>query len=241
MKFMSEFELADEVIPMDWRRCILSFLKLCLSEANGGKYLEDYYGPAKEKPFCFSVAFEKPVFLKDTIEVKGKKLRLMLSTADSKTGFILFSAVAAQKGKAFPLPQGNKMQMTKISQLQEQEVKSNRILVKTLEPLCVRKHNKETNRDHYYSTKQEDFENECRKVLKTQLMTAGFSEEISEVAIIPVNTKSIVVKYYGINIESSLGDFVLEGDKSVLNYLLKSGLGSRRSSGFGVVKVLAEE
>lgn len=241
MKFMAEFALAEEMIPMDWRRCILSFLKRCLSEANGGKYLEEYYGPAKEKPFCFSVVFEQPVFLNDTIEVKGKKLRLVVSTADSKTGFILFSAVTSQKSKVFPLPQGNKMQMIRIIQLQEQQVNSNRVLVKMLEPLCIRKHNKETNRDHYYSTKQEEFQLECKKVLKNQLMTAGFSEEVSNVTMTPVNTKTVIVKFYGINVEASLGDFIMEGDKAVLNYLLKSGMGSRRSSGFGVARVLVEE
>ena len=242
MKFMAESELAEEIIPMDWRRCILSYLKFCLSKANNGKYLDDYYGPGKEKPFCFSVVFEQPVFLKDTIEVKGKRMRLVISTADSKTGFILFSAVIAQKGNIFRLPMGNSMHMIRTVQMQDSQVHSNKILVKMLEPLCIRKHNKEKNRDWYYSPKQkEGFEEESKRVIREQLLSAGFAEELCEVNLTPVNIKTIVVKFYDVNIESSLGDFMLEGDKTVLNYLLKSGLGSRKSSGFGVMQLLAEE
>ncbi len=242
MKFLADFALEKEIIPMDWRRCILSYLKFSLSKANGGKYLDAYYGPAKEKPFCFSVAFDRPVFLKDTIEVQGKRLRLVISTADSKTGFILFSAIIAQKNSVFPLPMGNSMRMIRTVQMQESQTHSNKILVKMLEPLCIRKHDKDTNQDWYYSQKQqEEFETESRRVIRAQLLSAGFAEELCEVKLTPVNTKTIVVKFYDINIESSLGDFMLEGDKAVLNYLLQSGVGSRRSSGFGVMKLLAEE
>ncbi len=242
MKFSADFELEKEIIPMDWRRCILSYLKFSLSKANGGKYLDTYYGPAKEKPFCFSVVFDHPVFLKDTIEVQGKRLRLVISTADSKTGFILFSAILAQKNSVFPLPMGNSMRMVHMVQMRESRVHSNKVLVKMLEPLCIRRHDKDTNRDWYYSQKQqEEFEIESKRVIRAQLLSAGFAEELCEVKLTPVNAKTIVVKFYDINIEGSLGDFMLEGDKAVLNYLLQSGAGSKRSSGFGVMKLLAEE
>lgn len=240
MKFLADFELAEEILPMDWRRCILSYLKLCLSKANEGKYFDEYYGPAKEKPFCFSVVFDHPVFLKDTIEVRGKRMRLVISTADSRTGFILFSAVIAQKSNIFLLPMGNSMHMTRTVQLKDSQVHSDKILVKMLEPLCIRKHDRETNRDWYYSQKQEGFEEESRKVIRNQLLSAGFSENLCGVRLTPVNARTVIVRFYDVNIESSLGDFMLEGDKAVLNYLLQSGLGSRRSSGFGVAQLLAE-
>lgn len=241
MKFSADFELAEEIMPMDWRRCILSYLKFCLSKANEGKYFDEYYGPAKEKPFCFSVVFDHPVFLNNTIEVKGKRMRLVISTADSRTGFILFSAVIAQKGSIFPLPMGNSMHMIRTVQLRDSQVHSNRILVKMLEPLCIRRHDKETNRDWYYSQKQEGFEEESKRVIRRQLLSAGFAEELCEVNLTPVNARTIVVKFYETNIECSLGDFILEGDQTVLNYLLRAGTGSRRSSGFGVLQLLAEE
>lgn len=242
MKFISEFALEKEDLPIDYRRCILSYLKHCLTQANGGKYYDDYYTPGKDKPFCFSVMFDSPKFSKDVIHISGKKMKLMVSSSDTKTAFILFSTMAAQKGKRFNLPKENRMQLISIRQVNEQEVHSSRILVKMLEPLCIRNHNKETNKDWYYSCKdQESFERESTRVIKTQLMLAGYSEEQSNVKLIPVDPKMVIIKHYSINIECTIGTFIMEGKPEVLNYLLKNGIGSRKSSGFGVAQLMAEE
>ena len=242
MKFVSEFALEKEELPIDYRRCILSYLKHCLTQANGGKYFDDYYVPGKEKPFCFSVVFSTPKFSKDMVQVMSKKMKLVISSADVKTAFILFSAIAAQKGKTYSLPLGNSMRMVSIRQVKEPEVHSSRILVKMMEPLCIRNHNKETNKDWYYSCKdQEAFERESTRVIKTQLMLAGYSEEQSNVKLIPVDPKMVIIKHYSINIECTIGTFIMEGNPEVLNYLLKNGIGSRKSSGFGVAQLMAEE
>lgn len=240
MKFECVFELKTETLPIDYRRCILSFIKKCLSTANEGKYFDDYYGPSKDKPFCFSVVFGNPVFTKDIITVNDKKLRLIISTADTRTGFIIFSAVVAYKDKTFNLPYDNGMKLMQIRQLNEQTVNGNSALIKMLEPLCIRSHNRDNNKDWYYSCKQNDvFEKEASNVIKNQLIQAGFSDEMSNVKISPIKAKTIVVKHYSINIECSVGEFMLQGDKKALDYLLKSGIGSRKSSGFGVAKLLA--
>lgn len=242
MKFVSEFALEKEELPIDYRRCILSYLKHCLTQANGGKYFDDYYVPGKEKPFCFSVVFSTPKFSKDMVQVMSKKMKLVISSADVKTAFILFSALAAQKGKTYSLPLENSMRMVSIRQVKEQEVHSSRILVKMMEPLCIRNHNKETNKDWYYSCKdQEAFERESTRVIKTQLMLAGYSEEQSNVKLVPVDPKMVIIKHYSINIECTIGTFIMEGNPEVLNYLLKNGIGSRKSSGFGVAQLMAEE
>lgn len=242
MKFVSEFVLEKEELPIDYRRCILSYLKHCLTQANGGKYFDDYYAPGKEKPFCFSVVFSTPKFSKDMVQVTSKKMKLVISSADVKTAFILFSALAAQKGKTYSLPLGNSMRMVSIRQVKEQEVHSSRILVKMMEPLCIRNHNKETNKDWYYSCKdQEAFERESTRVIKTQLMLAGYSEEQSNVKLVPIDPKMVIIKHYSINIECTIGTFIMEGNPEVLNYLLKNGIGSRKSSGFGVAQLMAEE
>lgn len=240
MKFECAFELKSETLPIDYRRCILSFIKKCLSTANEGRYFDDYYGPSKDKPFCFSVVFGNPTFTKDYITVNEKRLRLIISTADTKTGFILFSAVAAYKGRQFNLPCENSMRLIRIRQLNEHLVTGNAILVKMLEPLCIRSHNRDNNRDWYYSCKQGvDFEREAAVVIKNQLIQAGFSEDISAVRVSPINARTIVVKHYSANIECSVGEFMLQGDRTVLDYLLKSGMGSRKSSGFGVAQLIA--
>lgn len=242
MKFQLSFNLKSCVLPIDYRRCILSFIKHCLSNANGGKYFADFYGPAKEKAFCFSTIFDQPNYTSDHIEVTSPKMSIVFSSPDTRTGFILYSAFAAQKGKSYPLPMENRMTLTRITQLKEDVVRGNKLLVKMSEPLCIRSHNPETNKDWYYSCKAGDqFMSECQRVISYELQRAGFSESLSQVSMTPINARSIVVKHYGINIECSIGDFELTGNSAALDYLLKAGIGSRRSSGFGVAKIIAQE
>ena len=134
------------------------------------------------------------------------------------------------------------MTLTRIAQLKEDVIRGNKLLVKMSEPLCIRSHNPETNRDWYYSCKARDqFMSECQRVISYELQRAGFSESLSQVSMTPINARSIVVKHYGINIECSIGDFELTGNSAALDYLLKAGIGSRRSSGFGVAKIIAQE
>lgn len=52
-------------------------------------------------------------------------------------------------------------------------------------------------------------------------------------------TKTVVYHYKNY-IECSLGTFIISGDRAVINYLLKSGIGSRKSAGFGFAQLIAE-
>ena len=46
------------------------------------------------------------------------------------------------------------------------------------------------------------------------------------------------MKFYEKKIETSTGIFRITGDKQLLNYLYQAGIGSKRSSGFGMFKIL---
>lgn len=242
MKFLADFILKSETVTYEWRKCIISYMKKCLSEANEGKYFDTYYDTGKRKPFTLSVKFSSPVYEKDKIVVNDKHFKLYVSTPDSKTGFVLFSGMVAQKSKEFPLPMENSMAMINIRQLPEKTITGHRILVKMQAPLCIRKHFPDTNKDWYYSVKNEDvFRIEAKKVIYEQLRVAGFSESDSTIDIIPINAKVAIIRHYGMKLECSLGDFILEGSPHALDYLSKAGVGSRRSSGFGMFNVMAEE
>lgn len=89
----------------------------------------------------------------------------------------------------------------------------------------------------------ENFSRFVRKatVIKEQLVESGFDEKlISNFEIKPLNAKKTVVYHYKNYIECSLGSFSINADKSVINYLLKSGIGSRKSAGFGFAELLSE-
>lgn len=241
MKLLIEFALKKNEIPKDYRRIFIRLFKTALSHANEGKYFNDYYEIGKKKDYTFSVFFQKPHYQDDMIFLEENTGKLYFSTSDKKTGFIFYAALMEQRKSILTFQPDNYLKILSVKQLKEERVHSNSVLVKMASPLCVRSHNREKDFDYYYSTEHEDFEKESRRVLQYQLKTAGFSDTLAQKArLIPLNTKKVIVKFYESQIECSLGYFVLEGDSAVINYLLQSGICSRKSAGFGMCTLQAE-
>lgn len=120
-------------------------------------------------------------------------------------------------------------------------VNGNSALVKMISPLCVREHKEDGNKDYYYSVEKEGFADKAKEIIAEQLLSEGFSKNLTEdVEIIPINAKKTVVYHYSTYIECSIGDFVINGDKSIINYFLKYGIGSRKSAGFGFAELITE-
>lgn len=235
MKLAVEFSLKEPEFPLDFRRTMLSFLKRCLTDANQGKFMDKYYEAGKEKDFTFSVFFVRPDFQKDRILLKQASGKLLFSCAEKFTGFLFFSAFLEQQKKPFPLERGNYLTVQSVRKVMEPETRESRVMIKMLSPLCVREHTREGNRDQYYTYEDAGFEEKAEYVIRHKLIRAGFSEELSgTVHIAPVNCKRTVVEFYNRKIPCSLGYFLLEGERAALNHLLKAGLGSRCSAGFGM-------
>ena len=62
MKLLIEFSLDKAELPKDYRRIFIHLFKTALSNANGGKYYEDYYATGKSKDYCWSVYLKNPVY-----------------------------------------------------------------------------------------------------------------------------------------------------------------------------------
>ena len=54
----------------------------------------------------------------------------------------------------------------------------------------------------------------------------------------PITPKKVIIKFYEKQIECSAGTFKLEGNKELLNYLYKAGIGSKHSAGFGMFQLI---
>lgn len=219
----------------------ISFIKASLSNIADGRYFEEYYGGKLSRPFTFAVRYNKPKFEKNTITVESNKMYISFSTGDTRTGFILYSAFLKQRNKPFNLPLNNSMTVKSVTKNDTKLVKSNNALIKMISPLCLREHNKESNSDRYISVSNENFVEKSKDILVKQLIDAGFSKSISEnIELIPINAKKTVAKHYGCFIECSIGEFMINADRVVINHFLQYGIGSRKSSGFGFAKVILE-
>ena len=241
MKILLQFQLKNNKLPIDYRRVILSFFKKALSEIADGKYYEKYYFKPERRNFSFAVNLPNPKYSKSEITLGKNEFRITFSTSDKMTGFVFMSAFIKQKGNNFSAPLGNVFILTNISQIGDKTANSSTALVKMLSPLCIREHSRDENKNSYYSVASESFEKKANKIIQEQLIESGFDDErVKGFSIQPINSKKTVVFHYGNYIECSLGEFVLNGDKAIINYLLQSGIGSRKSAGFGLPILVAE-
>lgn len=241
MKILLQFQLKNNKLPIDYRRVFLSFFKKALSEIADGKYYEKYYFKPERRNFSFAVNLPNPKFSKSEITLGKNEFRITFSTSDKMTGFVFMSAFIKQKGNNFSAPLGNVFILTNISQIGDKTTSSNTALIKMLSPLCIREHSRDENKNSYYSVASESFEKKANKIIQEQLIESGFDDErVKGFSIQPINSKKTVVFHYGNYIECSLGEFVINGDKAIINYLLQSGIGSRKSAGFGLPILIAE-
>ncbi|AQR96108.1 CRISPR-associated endoribonuclease Cas6 [Clostridium saccharoperbutylacetonicum] len=243
MRFKIEIQLENEQLSLDYRPAIISMFKHCLTVYEDGKHFDNYYEVGKEKPFTFAVGIPSSKFTKEMILVPNRKINITFSTGDIGTGIVFFNALLMQKNKSYPLAYENAMIIKNISIEKEYAITTDTINVTFKSPLCVREHNKENNKDIYYSYEKDGFNESFNKVLKLQIANSNnLPEAILEgFSIIPISCKKTVIRHHSQFIESTIGIFKLTGNIALLSYLYTNGIGSRKSSGFGMFEVVGKE
>lgn len=237
MRYKLYFTLENEHFPIQYRKSILSFLKLSLKEYDVTYYQKLYHKKDNIiKPYTFSVFFKQPEFKDEEIIIKDKSFQINLSIENYEIAIIIYNALNHQKQKKFSLNK-NSWVLQNISMLMEKDIKDNKVIVKFMSPLVVRERKDE--KDYYHSFKSMAFYEIIKINIKQQLKISSLLPEIVDTFNIkPINAKKTVIKFYEKQIECSLGIFELMGDSRLLNYLYKSGIGSKHSAGFGMFQVL---
>jgi Uncharacterized protein predicted to be involved in DNA repair (RAMP superfamily) len=246
MRIELMFELAKiGEIPMDYRRIFLAFLKNAIVKINRPEYYDKYFGTTNSKDYSFTVIFEKPIFRNDVIQVEGKNMRMIFSADDkNNTGLIFMNAFIAQKNKAFPLQDGNAMILKNLRRMKEKNIINSKVIFKTMagSGVVTRLHKREGNKDKYYVLGEEGAEKQLQYVLKEQLQNAGFRVEDAEnIQVKPIQCKKVISRYYNGYIDSTVGMFEMQGKPKVLQYLYMAGMGSRHSSGYGLLDLVTQD
>ncbi len=244
MRMELELELEQNVFPVDFRRVIVSFLKNALAKCNKGQFYDLYFQGAKTKDYCFSVILPQPSYQKDIILLKGTRIRILFSADDAKkTGLIFYYAFAKQKNRRFPLPDGNAMVLLDVTQKEERLITSSQVIFKTTlgSGLVVRDHDRESNKDRYYVFYDVEFPEKLNRVLREQAAAAGFSVEPSQICFTPMQCRKVLAKHYDVYVDLTVGMFRLQAPSGLLQYFYAAGLGSRHSSGFGMVDLIKQD
>lgn len=241
MRFYLTFELEKNSLPKDYRRIILSYIKKSLSEILDGRYYSQYFKDTIQKDFCFSVQLPKSKFTKDEIELQENSIKVLFTSDDrQKTGLLLQQAFMKQKNKKFLISNQNSITLKQIHQQKEQKIINSKAIFKTY-GLCVREHNRETNKDNHYVYNDEKFNEQLKVVIKNQISQVGFSKDIvGSIKFTPINCKKVLSKHYNTYVDTTVGTFLLEGNPLLLQYLYNVGMGSRNTM-FGYLDLVTQD
>ena len=237
MRIKLYFTLENTKIPIDYRRSIISFIKLSLSEYSENEF-KKYYNQKDNivKPYAFSVFLGHPQINGQKIILENKRFEMNMTIENYETAITLYNAFNHQKNKKFSINK-NSWKLQNIVLIPEKEIKENKIIIKFQAPLCVRK--RENKKDYYYSFESEEFAETLKLNIKEQLKITNIAPELVDTfKIIPIKAKKVIIKFYEKQIECSTGIFELEGDVELLKYLYKAGIGSKHSAGFGMFQIV---
>lgn len=254
MRIKLHFELENNIIPKDYRILILSFIKNNLEKNFNESYKEIYGEKPTVKFFTFSVYLPKPKIEKEKIELDRNYFNVLFSIYDNKQFIEFYNSFNSMinkekenKENSYPL-KNNKMELKNITMVNEKNIMSNRVRIKFLSPLVLRNHKekiinkKRKGKDIYFDFNDSDFNEQINYSVSRLIKDLKLNGVNLNIKLKPYNNlaRKTVVSFKNILINSSIGEYILEGDSELLNILYKTGIGSRRSEGFGMFEVIEE-
>lgn len=236
MRIKLECVLEDKVIPISYNRRILSFFKKSLEEYEP-EIKENFYENNLEKDMTFSCFFpiekieDKKIYLKENI------FKIYLSFNSILEGIHFYNSFIKQEKKRTKFLLGeNNFYIQDISKIQEKTINDNVVIFKTLSPIIIRE-KREKQKDWYHILDENGI-----KILKKNLqfnLQKRFSlKALEEIEIIPLDIKKVIINVYDIKLAATKGLIAIKGEKEILNFLYKSGIGSKKSSGYGMLEIV---
>lgn len=241
MRFSVELLLDNEKIPKDKNRMILSLLKHSYMSYDQNYYYELYEKMQnKMKSFTFSMYMGNCEFLREEISIPNKKIILNYSTYDTKDGILFYNSFLNIKGTRYPI-KNNAITINNIRLVREKHIVDNVVTFSTLSPISVREHQGNNKETWYHSLNDTKGQEVFMNNLKFQLISY-FGEErdldIDEVEFEVLRNKEVKVKHYGIEILANICNLRIKAKPYILDFLYKGGIGSQRSTGFGMVDLV---
>ncbi len=236
MKIILSAKLKKKELITDNRPALVSFFKNAFSMYNEDLFDKFYSTKSgKQKSFCFSIKFNGPKFSDNIILLSDESIELTIHTYDIEDGIDIYNALCLQKRKEYPLPDENSLTITDVIIRNHKTITSEEITIKMYSPLLVRKHDER--KDYYLTAEHAEFVKYFRMSVEDFLNKENINLD-KEIEIVPVQPKKTVPVSFGHKVTGNLGVFKLKGSPALLNLLYQSGIGSRRSQGFGLFEII---
>lgn len=242
MRITVEILLDRDRIDKDKNRTILHILKLLMEKSSNDMYRKLYEeNIAKTKDLNFSVYMGRGAkFLRDEILVPSQKLLVNFSTYDPGVSIALYNSFVEFRGLEIPI-KDNVFNIGKIILHEAKPITSNRIKFKTASPIVVREHRGDNKKTYYHdlstSEGQEVFKLNLRYQIRDKFPEVE-EESLDSIGVRVLETRLTLVKFYNIVIPSNLATIEIATEPYILDYLYLSGIGSKKSSGFGFVNIV---
>lgn len=236
MRLKIECNLEKNIVTTSYNRKILSFFKKSLELYN--KDIEKiYYDEPNEKDMSFSCFFPIERIEKDKIYLKENKFKIFLTFNSIIDGIHYYNSFINAKNKhiEFNLDE-NIFNISSIAKINEKTVNGNIAIFQILSPIMIRE--KIDRKKEWFHILDEKGIEVLKKNLSYSLRNKFPLEKLNELEIIPINIKKVIVNFYDIKFPTTKGVIAIKGDKEILEYFYKSGLSSKKSSGFGMLELI---
>jgi CRISPR-associated endoribonuclease Cas6 len=249
MRIKSELTLESDIINIDYRRIFMSLIKNAIRNYDplmcAMLYGNENNKLKVNKPFTFSVFFPEFQKIENDHIYFNKKVNLFFSSNDERFLVALYNGL---KGlHEIPLDTNNslKIHIENIFLMPKINIKNNKVSFKTMSPILI--NHKEN--DNY--VKNNDFKYE-KYILPDE---KGFLEDFKRIIVnqasafnvpciadlININIrdyKPMPLKHFNQIMSAWLGTFDIEATQQVLQLVYDTGIGVRRSQGFGMLDII---
>ena len=172
-------------------------------------------------------------------------MKVVVSCSEKNNiGFLLVNVFLSQRNKKFPLPKDTHMILKDVRIIEEKVIRGEEAIFQTTigGGVVVRKHNREENKDIYYSVGNERFEEVLNWLMKERFKRLGYPEDIfKNFSCELLDGRKIVVKHFDLKFPVTTGKFKVKAPKILLEEIYRTGMGSRLSQGFGLLEYLGGE
>lgn len=236
MRFVIECELKNGVISTDYNRKLLSCFKKSL-ELYSDEVQKSYYGEPSEKDMTFSCFLPILKIENEKIYLKENKFKIFI-TFNMVIDAVHFynSFLKAKKGNVKFKLEENEFCINNVAKISEKQILEDTAIFQILSPLVIKE--KITREKEWFHILDKKGIEVLKKNIQFSLSKKFSKEKLNTLEILPINIKKTVVNFYNIKFPASKGIFAIKGDNEILNYFYRAGIGSKKSSGFGMLELL---
>jgi CRISPR-associated endoribonuclease Cas6 len=228
LRFSVTYDITGKAeLPLDYRSGFMALIKTALDKNIG--YSKNVF---QDDPFCFAIRFDKKPDITNGKLLIGEKLTLYVTSTSSKLLTNIYNGLLSIRN--FPLFE-TEISNPNFSYIDEYVINSDEIVFVALSPIVIRN---STYRDKYITPKDENFNESFYNALNEQWELYNKSHlEPQNISFELIKYKKVAMSHYSSLVLGFTGLLKMQANYKVLNFFYQSGIGYRRSNGFGFVKV----